>query len=88
VREPLFPSVVTTTADEPTSGMLLRISINKDQGWMVTDMVGLRYGFATDLASAVKMWADDVEAILEIPAAELGAPLAHEVRSYRKALGL
>lgn len=81
------PAIWSTTTDA-SNGLLLRITRDETHAWLITDLVGLRYGYATDLRSAVEQWAEQVEEILGLATPELGDPLRTEVAAYRTALKL
>jgi hypothetical protein len=74
---------LTTTADPP-NGVLL--SLRKDgDGYIVTDMLGLRYGWAENIGEALEMWADCVQVLLG-ERHTLGGHLLLEANRYREAL--
>ena len=85
MRTNFFATRFTTTGDPTENGLLLRVSI-EDGNYMVSDFVGLRYGFAPVLLHAVEAWANDVEWLMTEPEAKLGDPLLSEARAYRRAL--
>lgn len=78
-------SANTTTTCSAPQGIPMYVRRDGD-GYMVTDVIGLRYGWGKCLLHAVEEWASQVEDILCIPASELGDPLKGEVARYRQAI--
>jgi hypothetical protein len=76
----------STLTCELGAGLLLRISIDEGN-YMVTDLIGLRYGHAPELVDALVAWAEQVDEIVGHDG-PLGDPLKSEVAAYRKALNL
>lgn len=83
--EVLHDTQTTSTLDEPGPGLLLNIRPDGD-GYIVKDMVGLRYGHGSNVSQAMAMWAEDVQWLLTEPREKLGPPLLDEADRYRKAL--
>ncbi len=67
-------------------GLLLRIHRDEQGRFVVSDVVGLRYGYGGTLREALDFWLAQLDDILEIPESDLGDPLRSEVRAYMKAL--
>lgn len=78
-----FTSTTTSTTDT-ASGIPLYLRRDGD-GYIVTDVVGLRYGWGHFPADALREWAQQVEDILGMTD-ELADPLKSEVARYRQAL--
>lgn len=78
---------ITTTYTAATDSLLLRIA--RDQGfYMVTDLIGTRYGHAETLADALAAWEQQVADLLGLDEETLGDPILSETRAYKKALGV
>lgn len=79
-----MPFQQTSTLDLSGPGLLLRVAIEHDH-YKVTDLVGLRYGFAPFLGDALAEWMEQVDDLLTM-GEPLGEPLKLEVAAYRQAL--
>lgn len=79
--------VITTTFTTDASALLLRISRDGEH-YMVTDLIGTRYGHAQTLAEALAAWEDQVQDLLGLNEDDLGDPILSETRAYKKALGV
>lgn len=75
----------TSTTADPPNGILL--SLRRDgEHWLVTDMIGLRFGAAETVEGALAMWADCVQDICDMAPEKQGEPLLNEANRYREAL--
>ena len=79
--------VFTTTYTSDANSLLLRIA--RDEGfYMVTDLIGTRYGHAQTVKDALAQWNDQVADLLGLDEDGLGDPILSEVRAYKEALGV
>jgi hypothetical protein len=82
-----WDSTSTSTWDEP-SGETALLRIVKDNGqFLVSDLLGLRYGVGATVEAALMDWISGLREFVEWSKGQkLGANLAAEVHAYRKFL--
>jgi len=76
----------TTSTLDPPEGIPLYLRRDRD-GYLVTDVIGLRHGWSTTILFALEEWAGHVEFLCSEPTEKLGKALLRERSAYRKVLG-
>jgi hypothetical protein len=76
---------MTTTADPQTGETVLLRAHRSEAGWLVSDCVTTRFGFAPTLAAALQGWHDDLAALVDLDG-PLGPPIAGEAKWARAVL--
>lgn len=71
--------------DAPT-GIPLYLRRDND-GYLVTDAIGLRHGWSNTILFALEEWASHVEYLCSDDPAKLGGALRRERKAYRDVLG-
>lgn len=85
--ESLYAGHQTTTLDEPVGALGALLRLRRDgEGWYVSDLIGLRYGWGATIGEALAMWSDCVADALGEDEARLADPYLSEVRAYKQAL--
>lgn len=71
---------------DPPQGIPIYLRRDRN-GYIVTDVIGKRYGWATTILYALEAWAGDVEMLCSELPEKLGAELLRERKAYRDVLG-